>query len=605
MKYTIKRLTIRAITLLSLIFISYNLSAITRPTFDDRPLGFAAVGGSYLIPDCDGSSTTDTVSTSTELENALGSDKIIIVEAGEYDKITITSSYSNLSIIGEDGADIYSIGISGGTNILIRNIAITRYDNDGLSIYGGDHIWIDHCTIGYLVTSDDKEVPDGAMDIYLDPDYLTISWCRIQNSWKTGLLGKADTDLEMRKTTYYANYVVNTHQRTPRIRSGYTHVINCLYENTGFCRPESMTDDEFHWQEALAYKDDGEYLTDRRIISLGYGIMAAYKANVIVENNFFYDVRWPICASRPRDEFELKYGDLQSPDINNATNSGCDACKQFGNAYDDSGLLDSMKIKDDNVSSDLCGTMYAKLGYEYTYDGETRWVIKPTMLNSGGRSIKFDEYNPDGAFDPTDYTDYYPTDFSAMTAEEARQIVPQYAGAGSIQFCETGDAPTLTTPTNKDQDDVDSLDTIIFTWGGGATDVKVFDLPAGLTATKDTANKTLTITGTPTTNSTYTVMTEGGTGDAITVTGTITSQSVIICTSTVTIEITDLETTGTYKLNLYNSSGTTLVKTLANGTFVAGNSDFHFSASDISSGTYTYKLLSGSTIVKSGSIDIP
>lgn len=606
MKKTTSLILIKTIFLLFFASLSISTFSITRPTFDSRPFGFAAVGGSFLIPECDGSSTTVTVSSSTELSSALGSNKIIIVEAGEYNAISISSSYSNLSIIGEDGADIQKISITGGSNILIRNIAITRYTYDGLSITGGDNIWIDHCTIGWLVTSSDKESPDGAMDITSAPDYLTISWCRIQNSWKTSLHGSSDSDLNDRHITWYCNHIVNTHQRTPRIRSGKTHVINNLYENTGWCRPESMTADEFDWQEAANYKDDGEYLTDRRIVTFGYGIMAAYKANVVVENNFFLDVRWPICASRPRDEFEEKYGDLQSPDINNKTNSGCDACKQFGNAYDDSGLLDYMKIKDSNQSSSIAGTMYAPLSYEYTYDSETRWVIKPAMLNPGGRSIKFDEYNASGAFDPSSYTDYYPTDFVAMTAEEVLQIVPQYAGAGTVQFCETGDAPTLSTPTNKDQENADPLVNIIFTWGGGAVDVKVFDLPAGLTATKDETNKTLTISGTPTTSSTYTIMTEGGTGDPITVTGTITAKPAIVCTTMETIEITSLETTGTYKLNLYDSTGSTLVKALANGTFVAGNSDFHFSTTGLSSGTYIYKLISGtSTVVKTGSVDIP
>jgi hypothetical protein len=58
-----------------------------------------------------------------------------------------------------------------------------------------------------------------------------------------------------------------------------------------------MTANEFAWNELASYKDDGEYLKDRRIITFGYGVMAAYNANAIVENNFFWDERWPICAS--------------------------------------------------------------------------------------------------------------------------------------------------------------------------------------------------------------------------------------------------------------------------------------------------------------------
>lgn len=666
----------------------------TRPAVEDRPLGFAAVGGSFLIPAC-GSTPTYYVTNDTELTAAKGSNRIIIVAPGEYTSLSI-SGYTSLSIIGENGANIKNISISGSAtkNILVRNIAVTRYTGDGFSITDGDNIWIDHCTIGNLVTSSNKESPDGAMDITGGPNFITISWCKIQNAWKTSLHGSSDGDLSNRHITWYANYIVNTRERTPRIRSGETHVINNCYENTGWCRPQSMTANEFAWNELASYKDDGEYLKDRRIITFGYGVMAAYQANAIVENNFFWDVRWPICASRPRDEFELKYGDLQSPDINNDVNSGCIAVKQFGNDYDDSGLLDSMKIKTDNVSSTLCGTMYAPLDYEYVYGGETRWVVKPDMLNPGGRSIKFDEYNPTGVFNPSSYTNYYPAGFVPMTAAEVRQLVPQYAGAGSYQFCPTGAAPTLTTPLNKDQTTTTTIDEIVFTWGGGAIDAKIVDLPAGLTVTKNSSAKTLTISGTPTVAGTYTVVTEGGTGSAVSVSGTITTiapaptltdpanktQTVnttsaiesilftwgggasdvsiddlpaglsvvrnttnktltisgtptisgtytvttvggtgdpvvisgtitvtppIVCIDLVSLQINDLATTGSYRLVLLDATGTAEVRNLATGTFIAGDTNFLFSPDGLTSGTYVFKLFSGVTEVKTGTVVIP
>lgn len=436
----------------------------TRPAYEDRPFGFAAVGGTFLLPDC-GATPTYLVETDAQLQAAKGSNRIIIVKKAlsgqDYNTFSI-SGLTNLSLIGEDGADIKNIPISGASkNILIRNIAITRYPTDGLSITGGTNIWIDHCTIGYLVTSSNKEVPDGAMDITNSPDYITISWCKIRNSWKTSLHGSGDSDLGMRHITWYADYIVNTYQRTPRIRSGNTHVINCLYENVGWCRPTSMTTmGEYTYQEDYAYKDDVEYELTHRMITLGYGIMAAHQANAICENNFFLDVRWPILASRDYATFKTVYGDLQSPDINNRTPT---ALKQFGNEYDDSGLLPTIKVKNANVSSASCGTEIVPLGYEYA---PGQYIINPARLNPGGRSIKFDEYNPTGVFDPTSFTNYYPSGWVAMTALEARQAVYNYAGAGSYQFCPTGAAPTLTTPTNKDQNNVDILAPIVFTWGG-------------------------------------------------------------------------------------------------------------------------------------------
>lgn len=56
----------------------------------------------------------------------------------------------------------------------------------------------------------------------------------------------------------------------------------------------------------------------------------------------------------------------------------------------------------------------------------------------------------------------------------------------------------------------DPIETMIFTWGGGATDIKYTTLPAGLSAEKNTENKTLTISGTPTADGNFTVSSVGG-----------------------------------------------------------------------------------------------
>ncbi|MBN2786904.1 MAG: hypothetical protein JXQ69_01145, partial [Paludibacteraceae bacterium] len=157
MKTVLKNMRNKLFFVVALLLYSSVSYSYTRPAVEDRPLGFAAVGGTFLIPAC-GSTPTYYVTNDTELAAAKGSDRIIIVAPGQYNTFSI-SGQTNLSIIGEDGADIKNIPISGsGTkNILIRNIKVTRYTSDGLSITDGDNIWIDHCTIGNLVTSSDKE----------------------------------------------------------------------------------------------------------------------------------------------------------------------------------------------------------------------------------------------------------------------------------------------------------------------------------------------------------------------------------------------------------------------------------------------------------------
>jgi len=70
-----------------------------------------------------------------------------------------------------------------------------------------------------------------------------------------------------------------------------------------------------------------------------------------------------------------------------------------------------------------------------------------------------------------------------------------------------------------------AIQTTVYKWGGAATDVSLSGLPAGLIQQKDAAAKTLTISGIPTADGTYTVSNVGG-DNTITLTGTITISAV-------------------------------------------------------------------------------
>lgn len=78
----------------------------------------------------------------------------------------------------------------------------------------------------------------------------------------------------------------------------------------------------------------------------------------------------------------------------------------------------------------------------------------------------------------------------------------------------------------------------------------------------------------------------------------------IACLELVTIPITSLATTGTYTMVLFDAPGTTQIKELGEGVFNAGDTNFLFSKVGLSVGTYTYKLMSGATVIKSGAVVI-
>jgi pectate lyase len=96
-------------------------------------------------------------------------------------------------------------------------------------------------------------------------------------------------------------------------------------------------------------------------------------------------------------------------------------------------------------------------------------------------------------------------------------------GSGTITVTTTS-AQTLTSTTNNNQTVVSgtAIASIVFTWGGSATDATVTGLPAsGISFVKNTTAKTITITGTPTATLSYSIATTG-TGTAATGSGTIT-----------------------------------------------------------------------------------
>jgi len=84
---------------------------------------------------------------------------------------------------------------------------------------------------------------------------------------------------------------------------------------------------------------------------------------------------------------------------------------------------------------------------------------------------------------------------------------------------------TLSSPANSSQTVTSgtAIAPIVFTWGGDATDATATGLPAsGLDFIKDATAKTITVSGAPTANVSYSVATSGTTGTAVTASGKIT-----------------------------------------------------------------------------------
>nr|KYP41920.1 putative pectate lyase 12 [Cajanus cajan] len=154
--------------------------------------------------------------------------------------------FNSYKTIDGRGADVHIVG--GGcitlqyiSNVIIHNIHIhhchpsgnanvrsspehygyrTESDGDGISIFGSNNIWIDHCTL--------SRCKDGLIDAVMGSTGITISNNHFSHHNDVMLLGHSDQylpDSAMQVTIAFNHFGDNLVQRMPRCRLGYIHVV--------------------------------------------------------------------------------------------------------------------------------------------------------------------------------------------------------------------------------------------------------------------------------------------------------------------------------------------------------------------------------------------
>lgn len=147
----------------------------------------------------------------------------------------------------------------------------------------------------------------------------------------------------------------------------------------------------------------------------------------------------------------------------------------------------------------------------------------------------------DGSLPENDFSRLIATSLFVNAGQNIENFVPQAHSPGGLSLppvsilyndgradmgaFETGDptTATLTLTAGKSDQFVYSgtaIQPTVYKWGGAATDVVVSDLPAGLSASKDMSAKTVSISGTPLADGTYSITHVGGV-NSIVLTGTI------------------------------------------------------------------------------------
>lgn len=261
----------------------------TAPPDPSPLMGWASQSGSTTGG---GSATPVTVSTLAELVSAAKGNTAAVIYVKGVLAAGALSVGSNKTIAGLCGAEIHGhVGISGSTNVIIRNIKIVGYavgdcskdpsydsskgcssGDDAISVgNNANHIWFDHCDI--------SDGTDGNLDITNGADFVTVSWTKFHYSPRTDTSGSDSTgasghrysnlvggddsvtsDAGKLNITWHHNWWAdNVVERQPRVRYGKNHVLNNLYSST----------------------------------SSNYCVRAGIEAQILVENNAFVGVKNP------------------------------------------------------------------------------------------------------------------------------------------------------------------------------------------------------------------------------------------------------------------------------------------------------------------------
>ena len=197
---------------------------------------------------------------------------------------------ANTSIIGMDNAKLKGVDlVLDADNIIIRNIRFeSPYDYfpawdpkdgpegnwnsqyDSLSIKGGTHIWIDHCSFQDGPETVETyfgrkyEHRDGLLDITNQADYITISYSTFENHNKTMLIGNSDSNVADEgklHVTLHHNYFHNVVQRVPRVRFGQVHVYNNYFAS-------DTTNGEYAYAYALGVGKNSQIYAENNVADI-------------------------------------------------------------------------------------------------------------------------------------------------------------------------------------------------------------------------------------------------------------------------------------------------------------------------------------------------
>ena len=434
--------------------------------------------------------------------------------------------------VGDDAVtNGWSFCLKTATNVEIRNIAAmnnnsTNGDDFGLQ-QDNDHVWIHNNEMYYGNAGSDADQikGDGAMDIKKST-YVTVSYNHFVDNGKASLLGLSEGTTTGLYVTYHHNWFDHSDSRHPRVRFYSVHVYNNYYDGVA-----------------------------------KYGAGSTMGSSLFVEGNYYRNAKHPMMTS------------LQGTDVwnettlkNDPTNMGTfsgeagGTIKAFNNTFDVSIGTNNMRFVaygDPNPAFNIAGVISSTTDFD-AYVTQTRDEQVPATVKSYSGGNTYNNFDTDASLyvktlvpDAPDVAKTKTMQYAGRTnggdikwtfnnaVDDAsylvntplKTLVTNYAT--KIAFIQgestsTVNSQTLTTSTENNQTVLagTAITDMVYTWGGTATDATVTGLPAaGITFVKDAIAKTITISGIPTSNVSFSISTTGTSGTSVLLSGTIAIQS--------------------------------------------------------------------------------
>jgi pectate lyase len=411
--------------------------------------------------------------------------------------------YITFEGVGEDATAYgYGFGFKRSNGIEVRNVAVMMFGDDGFGMdTDNSNNWIHNNDVFYGKPGSDADQVkgDGSIDMKSNTSDITISYNHFWDSGKAMGCGGTTGETSNLKISFHHNWFDHVDSRAPRLHYITAHVYNNYYDGVS-----------------------------------KYSVGNTTETSAFVEANYFRNSDRPMMISgQGTDTYNSANGTYTLSGTFSGQAGGM--TKAYNNKFDNSGPI---------VYQSVHATQFD------AYLATTRNEVVPTTVKSFNGAWPYNNFdtdpsmyvsNPDSPDDAkTNVIAYagrmkggdFKWTFNNAVDDDDHEvnqplkaaIVNYQSALVSAQGIAVTATHTLSSPSNNNQtvSSGTAITSIVFTWGGDATDATVTGLPAsGLSYAKDALAKTITITGTPTANVSYSVATAGITGAPVTGLGTI------------------------------------------------------------------------------------